>query len=228
MLKIEMRKILAVSTVIVAWGSLTSVGVQAAGTNSVTKPYSLGVGDVTGTEGGAPLGDALACNPGNVSDVCFSVKGVGHTPSGAACDPQVDDPCAPATVHIKAVDASGMPVPMRVEHYSCDPTQTPDPNNLCIDGGAGDQNGVKIICGEGDYAIPDATTILIDVRVSVAGRSTVPVGVPSGPPPMACGQPEPVTQGTITVSGGAVQMERPAHSASGSSLVSVLSHFLRA
>ena len=216
MFKLDARRVLAVALGMIAWVALGPTGVQAsAPSHSVTKPYSLGLGDVVGAEQAEPVGfDDIACNPQNLSDACFAVDGTEHTASGAVCDPSTADNCILPKVHIKAVDASGMPVPLRVHWYNCQPVTPPDPTNPCVNGGGGSNTNVAaLICGEGDFAIPDPSAILIDVRPSVAGRAPIAVGVPSGPPPLACGQPEPVTQGTITVSGVAVKPEAAQHNA---------------
>jgi len=200
----------------VAWAAMSSVGVQASGVNSITQPYSLGLGDVVGAEQAEPAGfDDIACNSQNVSDACFYVDATPHFPNGQACDPDNDDNCSPGKVHIKAVDVNGFPVPMRVHYYTCIPTIPVDPNNPCVNGGSSNTNVVGLICGEGDYQIPDPAAVLIDVRVAVAGRGAIATP-PTGVPPMACGQPEPVTQGTITASGTVVlnAPKAPAHSSS--------------
>ena len=207
MFKVDARRVLAVALGLIAWAALGPMGVQAGTVNSVTKPYSLGLGDITGAAQGEPVGfDDIACNPANLSDACFYVDGTARNARGVVCDPSTSDTCILPTVHISAVDASGQPVPLRVNWYNCQPATPPDPLNPCING---DLNNVVLICGAGDYQIPDPSAILIDVRPSVIGRGPVP----PAPPPMACGQPEPVTQGTITVSGKAVRQQAPQHKA---------------
>ena len=212
------RWLVSLCAAVVAVTALSSVGVQAAGVTSVTKPYNLGLGDVTGAAEDEPVGfDDIACNSQSISDACFYVDGTAHTPKGAVCDATQDENCFLPKVHIKATDANGFPVPMRVHWYGCTPTTPPDPTTPCMNGSGSGQspsatNGAVLICGEGDYQILDQTTIIIDVRVAMVARGVVyiPPSVPPTVPSLACGQPEPVTQGTITVSGTVVKTKAPA------------------
>jgi hypothetical protein len=107
-----------------------------------------------------------------------------------AADPGIAEVCFKVggpSVDITIADASGQPTPARVWFYD--------------DGGNRTQDGV-IICAQGHVDLPDGTTVL-DVRIGPLGREVAGTPPPL-PPKLACGQPEPVTTGTVTVSGPGV------------------------
>jgi hypothetical protein len=102
-------------------------------------------------------------------------------------------------ITITIADSSGgAQIPARIEFA--------DAYGTIVDGPLG-------FCAPGKFLVPDNGDAQLDVQPAVLGRDSIPIP-PTDPSQihMACGQPVPVTQGTITVSGpGLRDTNRPQH-----------------
>jgi hypothetical protein len=167
-------------------GALLGLGLASAITVAGAITAMAGTQTATYT---VPAGDLLRHVPQTTvpMEEEFNCGGQAEGKAAGACIP-----VGGSKIHIDIQDKTGQPTPGRVFFY--DETKADlTPNN-------GDPT---LVCASGDVDLPDGTAF-VSVEIGVLGRSGIQTP-PTGVPTMACGQPEPASTGTITVTGSGVK-----------------------
>jgi hypothetical protein len=127
-------------------------------------------------------------------DYANDVAGQSAPPTICQQNPGVSEACfhvsGASVIHVEISDKSGHPTPARIWYYDDSFKRT-------------DKQRGDTICTSGDVTLPDGTTY-VDIKVGPVGREASTLPPPAAVPPMACGTPQPVTSGTITISGAGI------------------------
>lgn len=165
------------------------------------KVWSVGIASVIviGSSMTAMAGSASKTYYGGVSefqeDFVNATAGQSAPPTICQQNPGISEACfkveGVSTVHIDIADQHAGKVPARIWYY--------DAAYMRTDSQRGDT-----ICSSGDVVLPDGT-VYIDIKIGPIGReASSPTSPPTGLPPMACGAPQTVTTGTVTISGDGI------------------------